>query len=459
MSAEWLDLLWRLTLAASAAILAVLLLRRFVRIRFGAQVAYATWLLVPACLVAMLLPAPTRIQLPVAAIAQLQPLHAAPVPAGADPFDPRPLLLACWLLGVVMTAIGFLLQQRGYLRSLGRLRVRAGGRIVQSDLPFAGPALVGAWRSRIVLPSDFAQRYDAHERALIIAHERVHCVRGDAWVNALVAALRALGWFNPLLHYAAVKFRIDQELACDAAVIARFPRTRRRYADAMLKVQLAGQDREYALPVGCRWPSNHALKERIIMLARSYPTRGTRLAGHALVALVVSAFSWTAWASQAPSTPALLPPQAAPADGRQVDASLRVDIDGIAGKPVRIVHPLGDEFEIEDGSVRARFIADATVDGNIRLSATLRQDERVLAEPIVVVRPGESFEIGVDDAGREHLRLQGTLAFAGGAHAGVAAAPDSAAAYRAVKAPVYPAEAVRPVSQARDVIAIHDEAP
>ena len=55
MSAEWLDLLWRLTLAASAAILAVLLLRRFVRIRFGAQVAYATWLLVPACLVALLL--------------------------------------------------------------------------------------------------------------------------------------------------------------------------------------------------------------------------------------------------------------------------------------------------------------------------------------------------------------------------------------------------------------------
>src|SRR5690606_182279 len=121
------------------------------------------------------------------------------------------------------------------------------------DSVFAGPALVGAWRARIVLPADFERRYDTLERELILAHERVHLARGDAWVNAFVALLRSLNWFNPLVHLAAAKFRLDQELACDAAVIARFPRARRRYADAMLKVQLAGQAwQELRLPVGCR---------------------------------------------------------------------------------------------------------------------------------------------------------------------------------------------------------------
>jgi beta-lactamase regulating signal transducer with metallopeptidase domain len=268
------DTLVRVTLAGSAAILAVLIARRALRRRFGALVAYVAWTLVPAAVAAMLLPAPTHPVVALDGLVRVAPLQAASAAVVADALDPRIALFALWLAGALLAAAWFAQQQRRYLRSLGRLHAREGARIVQSDSEFAGPALVGAWRPRIVLPSDFDRRYDARERELILAHERVHFVRGDAWVNAFVVALRSLNWFNPLLHYAAAKFRIDQELACDAAVVARFPEARRQYADAMLKVQLAGQPRqELRLPVGCRWPSDQTLKERILMLKQSRPTR------------------------------------------------------------------------------------------------------------------------------------------------------------------------------------------
>ena len=56
-SGDLLQWLWEATLAVSAAIALVLLLRQPMRRHFGASVAYACWLLVPALLVAISLPA------------------------------------------------------------------------------------------------------------------------------------------------------------------------------------------------------------------------------------------------------------------------------------------------------------------------------------------------------------------------------------------------------------------
>lgn len=306
MSPETLELLLRYSAAGSLALIVVLALRGWLRRRCGAQVAYAAWLLVPATLLAMSLPvpAPLRALAPLAVGLQLTPLQGAATATVASAFDPRPWLLVLWLAGVLLALAWFVRQQRRYLRSLGRLRAHNDARVLQSESTFVGPALVGALRPRIVLPADFEQRYAPSERALILAHERVHLGRGDAWVNALVVALRSLNWFNPLLHYAAGRFQLDQELACDAAVIDRFPEARRRYADAMLKVQLAGQSRqELRLPVGCRWPSDRTLKERILMLKQPRPSRSMRRLGLGLVAGVTLACAWTAWANQ-PSQPA-----------------------------------------------------------------------------------------------------------------------------------------------------------
>ncbi len=323
MSADILLALGRLNLVGSLAILTLLLLRRLLRGAFGAQIAYLAWLCVPLALVANLLPAPAQ---PIVEFAEAS-IVAAVVPAlgqAATGRDLAPWLLFVWLTGVAATAFTFGLQQRRYRRGLGRLMPREGGHVLQSDSIFAGPALLGAWRARVVLPLDFEQRYDPRERELILAHEESHRRRGDAWVNAGLALLQSLNWFNPLLHYGVARFRLDQELACDAAVLERFPEARRPYADAMLKVQLAGRPRqEPRLPVGCRWPSGRTLKERILMLKHPLPDARRRAGGFALITLLMFAASAVAWASQAPrSSLALAQTGSAPtAQGAVADAS------------------------------------------------------------------------------------------------------------------------------------------
>ena len=69
-STELLAGLLQATLAGSAAIVMVLALRRPLRRAFGVGVAYAAWLLVPAALLASVLPAP---------VAQLAPAPLAQV--------------------------------------------------------------------------------------------------------------------------------------------------------------------------------------------------------------------------------------------------------------------------------------------------------------------------------------------------------------------------------------------
>ena len=318
MSAEGLAVVAAMTLAGSLAILGVLALRVSIRRGFGAQVAYAMWVAIPLIACAVLLPAPVEpvvVFMHVASVGTPVRLIAAGETAA---FDLRGVLFGLWLLGVGLSAAWFVLQQRRYLRSLGRLSdVASEARIVRSEFDADGPALVGAWRPRIVLPRDFDRRYAAGERELILAHERVHMARGDARINAFVVALRCLNWFNPLVHLAAAKFRLDQELACDAAVIARFPEARRPYADAMLKVQLAGQPRqELRLPAGCRWPSGHPLKERIAMLKQPLPTRARRASGVAVVAAAIACGSFASWAAQPARTEAIAAASDGPASER-----------------------------------------------------------------------------------------------------------------------------------------------
>ncbi len=446
MAAELFDLLLRMAVAGSAAIVVVLLLRRTLRHAFGAIVAYAAWAAVPAAILATFLPAPVRPVAALAGIVGVMPLEPMHIGAVAEAFDPRPLVLGSWLAGTLLAIVWFTLQQRLYLRSLGTLSARDGARIVQSDSEFAGPALVGAWRARIVLPADFDRRYDAHERELILAHEHAHAARGDAWINALVVALRSLHWFNPLWHYAATRFRVDQELACDAAVMARFPQARKPYANAMLKVQLAGQARqEQRLPVGCHWSSDRTLKERILMLKRPRPTRARRGAGLALVAVFALASALTSWASQSSR------PQTTAAAGRSVHANVRFDLDGKQGKPITLIHELGRDFEINiDDRWGVTMIANATASGDVVLDVSLRENGRVVSTPSVVARQGETFSIAVGGAGREDIRIEGVLELVDAKpRIGAAAVPekdpvaDRDAAYASIVPPRYPDEAIK----------------
>lgn len=285
------------SVTSSAAIALVLLLRKPVRMRFGAQAAFGLWALVPLAALSTLLPAPIHampMQAVTTAISQAIMIPVSTTPPVPAPIQPASWVVAIWIAGFLATLLLLAWQQLRYVRGLGRLS-RIEPLVLRAETRAAGcPALLGVLRPRIILPSDFELRYDAQERALILAHEHAHRTRGDAQSNALAAVMRCVYWFNPLLHLAVSRFRFDQELACDASVIARHPGARRSYANAMLKTQLA----DFGMPLGCHWQSGQPLKERIAMLKRPLPNRVTRISGLLLAATVIAFATFASWAIQ-----------------------------------------------------------------------------------------------------------------------------------------------------------------
>lgn len=279
MESSLFELLARSSAAGSAAIALVLLLRRQIRTIFGARLAYQSWAIVPVVLVAAALPS-MHVQ-HTTALAFMPTLQAASDSVQIEAAAGMTLgawLIALWAAGAAASGLNMIGAHLHFLRRLGALAQQGGVHFASGATE--GPALLGLFRPRIVVPADFAARYDAGEQALIIAHETRHAQRGDPFANALIALAQCAFWFNPLVHIAAPRCRFDQELACDADVMQRHPGMAQAYAAAMLKTQFG------STPVltTCHWQSSHPLKERIMQLKRTSPTSGRRRAGRIVLA-------------------------------------------------------------------------------------------------------------------------------------------------------------------------------
>jgi beta-lactamase regulating signal transducer with metallopeptidase domain len=292
-----LSALLRANLVAGVAILLVLALRRLLLHRCGPRITYWLWLIVPVAALASQLPARTQVvSMPASAILVVagepgpgvaSTLSTPPIAAAAAAASKPAVsfavladaLVAVWLLGAA---------------TLLARSIRSANRLAAD--PSMGPALLGMLRPRLLLPADFETRFDPDERALILAHEQVHRRAGHPRINALIEFARCANWFNPLIHLAAIRIRVDQELACDAAVIAAHPQARRVYAEALLKTQVSPA----FLRLGCTWTSNSGkrLAERIVMLAQPSGTRLNRLAGWSGIALLGASLGVAAWAQQ-----------------------------------------------------------------------------------------------------------------------------------------------------------------
>lgn len=264
MMAELLALtLLRTQAAAAAAVLLVLLLRGPMRAMFGAGLAYRLWALVP-----------------VAAIATVFPSLSETLGSGAPPSlmgeERAVLVVAIWLAGGVALATVILLQERAF-----RARAEAGR---------AGPAVMGVFWPRIVLPADFSTRFDEQARKMVDLHERAHIKRGDPIANLAIAAAQVLGWCNPLIHLGALCARLDQEMACDASVLSLRPNLRRPYAQALLEAHT----RRTGSPLACFFAA-HPLLLRVKLLARPEPSYRRQTAGAAAIALIAVVTALGVW--------------------------------------------------------------------------------------------------------------------------------------------------------------------
>jgi beta-lactamase regulating signal transducer with metallopeptidase domain len=293
MANDVLAMLVRLSISTTLALLFISLLRAPARRLVGAEAAFWLWLLVPASLIGPLLPrftpspAAALIQLPSIPVIEV-PIHFAPTIAHSDYALIATLL---WLVGATVALVYFAYCQQVLNTSLGILRPGQEGTFWSMNTK--QPMLIGAWHSKIVLPSDFDTRYSARERTLIIAHERVHVERNDALTNCIAVLVLCLFWFNPLIHWARNRFRFDQEVACDAAVLRQLKVSRRHYARALAKTELTT-----TTAIGFGWPRRHPLIERVAILKRATPSRTRRLVGYSSAVVLMLSGTYVVWAAQ-----------------------------------------------------------------------------------------------------------------------------------------------------------------
>ncbi len=422
MANEVLTLLVRISVVGLVGIVLVGVLRVPARRAVGAEASYWLWLLVPASLIGVLLPrAPPCLCGPETLVSPLlirgitAPLDFAPMTAVSN-LAPAATLL--WALGAAVALVYFAYCQQRLRRSLGFLQRLPDGTYRSSAAK--QPMVIGAWRPRIVLPSDFETRYSESERTLILAHERAHLARQDALTNAIAVALVCLFWLNPLMYWAWSRFRFDQEVACDAAVLRRVGVARQRYARALARTQLAART---AIAFG--WRRRHPLLERVALLRRPAPSRSRRRTGYSLALLLVLSGTYVVWAAQPDLSAPIL--EAKPL----IAISLRWFIDGEevltigheSGRPDRLLHS-GDPLRLvmpsragvihgltcipslhPDDSVPAATLPPQgpTHEGPhaILIACQISLAEKVIAKPAVLLADGQTGVIEVGDPGRK----------------------------------------------------------
>ncbi|MBT2185524.1 M56 family metallopeptidase [Sphingobium nicotianae] len=297
-------------IVTSVLMLLVLALRGPVRQQFGAKVAYALWLLPALRMIMPPLASLVPAALPIAQVApasgalsqlireRVAQFDAAPALAtDAAPVLSWPLIFAAlWLGGMLAFVLWQTLSYQLFTRSIIKgARVRrspAKGIKLLASPRVKGPMAFGLARRFIVFPHDALMRFDVEEHAMALTHELAHHRRGDLLANAYALVFLALHWCNPIAWIAHRAFRADQEMACDADVIAaiRDQGLGHAYGRALVKCA-SGRD---SLAI-CHLTTVDRLKRRLFMLSKKSPSPRRRLAGLAIAGtLVLSGLALTA---------------------------------------------------------------------------------------------------------------------------------------------------------------------
>jgi len=294
-----INLLLELLLPLSLMLLILLVLRPYLLTRLGARTLYALWLPVPVLLLCFLLP----LQLEQNSSLAVMQVYQVGLQQASQQFSSASYIGGLWLCGVgVLTAIVLRGQLQLSKEKAAAKLVDLKAASLQSTLPCLlsdktqGPYISGVIRPDIVLPADFFQRFSPTQQQLILQHELTHWQRGDLFCNLLALGLLMLFWFNPLCWMAYRAYRQDQELACDALVLANASKADKiAYGKALLS-------NSEPTPVNWQGLTTHygdvkQMKQRLIHLQHQQGFSKTTLV--AAVALVLTAGLWLQQPAQA----------------------------------------------------------------------------------------------------------------------------------------------------------------
>lgn len=454
------------TLAWTGALIAlVLVLRRPVTRHFGANSAYALWLLPflrlmlpPIALPAWLAPAPAAEPLPVVAPyvlaeAGAEPVIVQPLMKATVSIDWLAIALAAWLAGaLVFLAVRFLryfAMRRDLLA--GGVEVGRCGKVRLVETPVASsPIAFGVIDKVIALPEGFMAQTEPTRRDLALAHELAHHKAHDLLANVLVQPLFAIHWFNPLGWIGWRAMRCDQEAACDARVVAQCGDDLRGTYAAIIAAFATGTPNPsrvaLAAPMACPVLGDKSIIHRLRSLTMSDISPRRRLAARTLMIGALVALPLTASITQAealappaaPGAPApaapLAPPAppAAPGAPSAPDAPEAADAshvilvqdgeDGEGKRTVRIERKVVRDGDGEPRETSSYFIngREATAEERAKLEAELKEVERMARDGekdirkevrILRERLGEGGEIHADlEVLRDHFSENGEFA-------------------------------------------------
>ena len=370
------------------------------------------WRTAPAVPVSTQLAIPEETALATTPLSPTSPLSPLPVAtaAPAPVFRFQSILSWLWLTGVLVMLGKLARQHHRFARDI-RLqptvteprmlellaRCQAEMKVLR-PLPLIAlpglttPALFGFWRPRLLVPPRCWETLDDSELRMIFQHELTHLRRGDLLLNGLMLLLRALHWFNPAVWLAFRRLRADQELACDAAVIAALPpEDRRLYGHTLLKLL------DVFPPAGLG-PSlvpfltrKSVLQRRIHMIARFQPA--SRLALFCSLALftTLGCLTLTRAADTNDENPKPATPQEKPAAPAPPTATTKPKATAPATEPNR---RQVDALEM--------VLQEALAENNARMIDTKERIKHLSRELGVTYEPGSGVKFPGTDA--ESLR-------------------------------------------------------
>ncbi|HET7662753.1 MAG TPA: TonB family protein [Rhodanobacteraceae bacterium] len=344
---------------ACIGLLLTLILRWPARRLAGPGPAFTLWVLPVLLAIISLLPKQAVPAFDSTSLTILPALFVQPqAPAAASVGFDMPWL-AIWLAGSALVMLRTLLHYLRIRRSSHPLSASL-RKTVTPMLPprllrharmhAEGPAVLWSWPCRLLLPPDFIERFDTSGRAQVLAHEQTHLARRDPlWSLAAEIVLAAL-WFFPPAWWAMGRFRLDQELACDAAVLRRAPDQAARYARALVDHCDSGTP----LPVLNAWFSTSQLKERLMMIQHPH-TLLRRPLGYVALTLLIGGMALTVQAALPGQ--AIAPPQKQAAVGTTTDTNAKISWASKANNPPR--YPPAAIKKHEQGTVVLKVHVDS----------------------------------------------------------------------------------------------------